>query len=400
MEPMKSTLGALALCVGALVLAGPATASEGVKYVHLEPVAVDCSPGNALPCPFPPGTPQTESNVLYVEQTEDQNGKLHFNSLSTNTDDDTVWLGLKYEAKCKTGYRLHSVNLKTGYEYASGEGYSEVTECDGDCPHIQSEPVNPDNKTIPWRHRPFYVPVSNVLSELELTEESLYAYGEALIADRVADGMSEADARAQTEDFAAGFPVAAVVTCERIFPIELSADGDSYAMPLMIRYLGHGEVADLQPSDPTPPPGIDPQFVDQTSVTQAVLFAVPDDSENGCGLNLSAVFTTNDETTIEYRLVNELGVKSQVFHVPVDQTYTAYVNHWIDLTDTVIDSQDLGLVAPSGSDGELDLTTEDTDRVQGYFQVEVILPHHKMSNIASYNLPACKPDPVAALRTE
>ena len=79
------------------------------------------------------------------------------------------------------------------------------------------------------------------------------------------------------------------------------------------------------------------------------------------------------------------------FQVPVDHTYTAYVNHWIDLTDAVLASDGSGLVAPTGSGGELDYTAEDTDRLQGYFQVEVVLPHHKMSNIASYNISSCTP---------
>lgn len=214
-----------------------------------------------------------------------------------------------------------------------------------------------------------------------------------MIAEKVDDGMSEADARAQTEDHAVGFPTALTIGCKGLLATTPTYNGDSQTMPLMIRYLGHGDVADLQPSDPVPPSDgqIDPQFVDQTTVTQAQLFAIPDPEGNGCGINLSAVFTTNDQTTIEYRLVNELGVKSQVFNVPVDQTHTAYVNHWLDLTDAVLDAEDLGLVAPTESDGPFGYTTEDTDRVQGYFQVEVLLPHHKMSNVASYNLPACNP---------
>jgi len=80
-----------------------------------------------------------------------------------------------------------------------------------------------------------------------------------------------------------------------------------------------------------------------------------------------------------------------MFQVPVDQTHTAYVNLWIDFTDTALEAEGSGLVAPTDSGEELGYTTQDTDRLQGYFPVEVILPHHKMSNIASYNISSCTP---------
>jgi len=393
MKTYGTTFQSPALLVAALALAGPCAANQGVEYVHLEPLAIDCSPGNPLPCQFPAGTPATESNVIYVTQTSDGAGDLHFSSISTNMPgSDFVWLGTKYQARCKTSYRLRAIFLKTGHEHLSGEGPFEVEDCGTDCQFLQDEPHNPKNRTVPWRHRPFAVPLAKVLSDLGLTEADLFAEGEAIIAEKVAAGFSEASARAMTDQRVRDFPVAVDVSCGHVFWSTEFADGDSAEMPLMIRYVGYGETAGLELDDPAPASRdqIDPLFVDETSVTQAELFAIPD--ENGCGLSLSAVFTSNAPTTIKYRLVDDLGVKSQLFHVPVNHTLTAYVNHWIDLSDVVLESSDLGLVASSDSDGPLGYTTEDTDRSQGYYQVEVLLPHHKMSNLASYNLPACSPD--------
>jgi len=377
----------LAIILGS---ATPVYAGTGVKYAHLESLAVDCSPGNPLPCQFPAGTPQTESNVIFVLQTPDQNGDLQFNALATNmAGDDFVWVGTKYEAKCKVGRHFEDVWLKTGFDFIAGDAPSEVVDCGENCDFEQSEPVNVNNRTIPWRHRPFAIPLDVVLDKIGLTEADLYAMGEALVAERMDGGMSEADARFLTEDKVKEMPMALQVECKGAFFPYLSWGGDSTTAPISIRFLGHGESAGLQLTDPAPASGgqIDPQYVDETSVTQAQLFAIPE--ETGCGLNLSAVFTTNDQTAIEYRLVDDLGVKSQIFRVPVDHTFTAYVNHELDLTDVIMASGEPGLVAPEAPAGDLGYATEETDRRQGYYQVEVILPHHKMSNVASYNMVAC-----------
>ena len=55
MNSIRTTLQSATLFSIALTLSPAAGAANGVRYVHLEPLAVDCSPGNLLPCPFPSG---------------------------------------------------------------------------------------------------------------------------------------------------------------------------------------------------------------------------------------------------------------------------------------------------------------------------------------------------------
>ncbi|MEZ5581728.1 MAG: hypothetical protein R3F37_02140 [Candidatus Competibacteraceae bacterium] len=93
------------------------------------------------------------------------------------------------------------------------------------------------------------------------------------------------------------------------------------------------------------------------------------DSNEGCGVNLSGVFTTTGQTMIEYRVVNELGIKSQTFQVPVDQTNTAYVLHPIDFSQTQFEDILLDLINPEAQDDEVDdFFDGETDQLQGYYR--------------------------------
>ncbi len=378
--PIRSKQYSKSLALAGLVLgcavALPAMAG-GVEYAHVQADSVN----------YPVAG---QSNIINVMQTVDEDGNLRYSHIyESDVKGEPIWFGVKYEAKCTSNYRLHAASLKVGYSYASGDGPYEVS-----LDYAESQTVNTDHMTIPWRHADFDVPFNEFQSLIEPAfAQDLVWWGNFMADAAVAQGEDETLYRAQDRNIVVNVPIAFQVFCRKYAGgNKIKADGDSYAMPLTVRYVGATSGPSMGNPNPVPPPSIDPELTTEVQVTQAQLFAIPMDSDEACGLNLSGVLTTTDQTMIEYRLVNQLGIKSQTFQVPVDQTFTAYFNHPIDLSDPAfVDDGELDLVIEDDHGGDIDdLIDEETDRLKGYYQVEVLSPHHKMSNVASYNMPACE----------
>ena len=371
------SLGLAGLVLGsALVL--PAMAG-GVDYAHLE-----ANPKN-LPI-------AGQSNIINVMQTIDEDGNLRYSHIyESDVKGEPIWFGVKYRAKCTSNYRLHSARLRVGYFYSTGESPFEIR-----WEYSKDIPVNTDHMTMPWRDDDFDVPFSEFQDVIEPSfAQDLIWWGNFMTDSAVAEGEDEALYRAQDRNIVVDVPMAFEVYCRKYFGGDkIVADGDSYTMPLTVRYVGATSDPSGSNPNPEPPPTIDPEYTAEVQITQAQLFAIPMDSHEACGVNLSGVFTTTGQTMIEYRLVNQLGIKSQTFQVPVDQTFTSFFNHPIDLSDPAfVDDGELDLVIEDDRDGEIDdFIDEETDRLKGYYQVEVLSPHHKLSNIASYNMPACPTD--------
>jgi hypothetical protein len=83
---------------------------------------------------------------------------------------------------------------------------------------------------------------------------------------------------------------------------------------------------------------------------------------------------------------NELGITSQIFAVLVDQTCTAFAHHVVDVSAEPTHTSGLSLVSLTHADDLSDLTTEETEQTQGSFQIEVVFPHHTLSDVASSNM--------------
>jgi hypothetical protein len=165
--------------------------------------------------------------------------------------------------------------------------------------------------------------------------------------------------------------------------------------PIRVVYRGASAEFDLNNLAPGQGSYFDPslpngQLGDKVNV-DANLLIVANDQDDDCQLNLSATFTTNGETVIFYHLVDDRGEMSPLYKVAVDQTYTAFVNHVVDLSEREpegpIPSVDLGLSAIP------------TDRLQGFYQVKVVSPYNTESDIASFNLEPCntRPDTINAI---
>jgi hypothetical protein len=159
-----------------------------------------------------------------------------------------------------------------------------------------------------------------------------------------------------------------------------------------VRVVYRGESAEFDLANPAPGDGavynplLPPS--DQLSVTvnvNAHLLILANDDPNQCKLDLSGTFTTTGQTTIFYHVVDDKGEQSPVYKVAVDQTHSAFVHHPVDLSGA----------EPEGPTPGIDqgFSAIPTDRLQGFYQIQVVAPNATTSNFASYDIEPCKPRP-------
>jgi hypothetical protein len=373
-----------------------ANATRCVKFVDFDARPDACLEDNAVPCLPDAGTGR--SNTIYVRQHE-VGGESRYDEVFGTGHGGSVWFQTTLAGECSTGHRLSSLHIKGGHE---GDHAGQVDEVDSATFSV-SQPVDHDHQTVPNRNVAVHVPADQVQSELLMGGPvDLAAWGEARIAERVADGVSEHNARVEPYTTASWAGMNATLTCRRLKNDRHPYATDSTWHPVEIVWLGVGmepgdETDDgwrdgLLPADPTPPAPIDPNLSIGFQVTQAHLSAIPDPAD-ACLLHLSGVVTTTEPGVVTYRFVNELGQRSQAFDVHIDQTRTAMFAHQVQLDPIVLDPA--GPDGPPGAftaedDGEIGgLVHEGSDNVQGYYQLEVVEPHGKLSDIASYNVDGC-----------
>jgi hypothetical protein len=355
------------------LLSGTAATSAlaaGVDYAHIESDPVVAG----------------GSNIIHVYQNKYvDSDEYYFADVTTNAAADHVWFGSKVEARCSSNFRLDQARLVTGLTMFSWTDTPfEVID-----PQFDAElaiPLNTDNRTLPWRHVDFDVPLTVVESHLfPLAGTDFLQAGENHVAEQVALGADEDDIRSAGFTLQYLMPVSFEIACRRYaFGDGIKSGGEDALLPLSVVYEPKPSLLTPPEHDPGTDQQIDPRYSGKLQVTQAELFVFAD--EASCSLDLSAVFTSTDETIIQYRLLNELNQKTPLFQVPVDNTHTAFVHHTVDLSATA-DDGGLGLTAPEDHGGAIDdLADADSDHTQGYFQIEVTSPHHKLSNIASYHM--------------
>jgi hypothetical protein len=124
-------------------------------------------------------------------------------------------------------------------------------------------------------------------------------------------------------------------------------------------------------------------------VSQAALAATVKDHVGHCPaeLHLNPTIETNGPGVVKYRFRDHLGAASPVYQASFAKADIKFLDHVVEIDRK--DPQQGGLVAAQGSGGELGLKAPtDPNLVQGYYQLEIVSPHKKVSNIADYSV-AC-----------
>jgi hypothetical protein len=139
--------------------------------------------------------------------------------------------------------------------------------------------------------------------------------------------------------------------------------------------------------NPNVKPGPD-NVVAAFQVNQAALAITPKHYEAKCPakLHLNPTIEATGKGTVKYRFVDQLGNKSQTFQVKFDKHDVKFLDHVIEL-DGKGKPKGLGFATPQAQGGGLGYAApNDPNLLQGYFQVEVTSPHHKLSNFADYSV--------------
>lgn len=140
--------------------------------------------------------------------------------------------------------------------------------------------------------------------------------------------------------------------------------------------------------DPTPVPTAGDGLALGFQVNQAALAISPKPYAGKCPakLHLNPTIEATGKGVVKYRFVDQLGHHSQIFQVAFEKSDVKFLDHVIEI-DAKGKPKGLGFAAAQGQGGALGLTTPDNpDLVQGYFQLEVLAPHKKLSNIADFSV--------------
>lgn len=399
----RSSIVPMVLAVAACCLATPdaATAVKGVKYIHFDPAESYCHPAD-WPCAPDQGI--GKSGRLYVHQHE-VNGQWVFSSMGVpGIPNGHLWVAANYGGKCKAGYRLSGAGIKMGIWEGEGRPH-EIPAT----PWTFGIPVNPNNKTYPDRVVDVNIPIQEAFGSFWAQNgagyiptvlgfpsyEDVWDYGESKIAERVAQGMTEDQARAESFSFNTHIALHGVVWCEGVsFEREFFMARAEW-IPLEIVFVGVGQTAGLELGDPEPEPlGAADSITNGVEITQAFL-NVQQDHLDSCRLRLTGIFVATEPTDVTYRFIDELGAPSQLFTTTIDQTQFDVVDHFYDLPKLAPPPQGIdGLTMPDREDGIGGFQPLPTDKHQGYFQIEILEPHAFSSKVAGYNVEPCYTDPV------
>lgn len=388
---MRASLRTLVLgtvLVGAsLPFAGGQAAAGlyGVKWVETAVVPTPyCFDGS-----LPPGSgdaPDCESSTIYVVQEQAADGTWHYADVVGPGGASTFTIPVEYGGQCKIGYYLAGAQVSVG-------------------PFAYDDKFNANNRTHSIRRVDVDVPIGILTNDpsdvfLQLPNDLPLAGEQKLAHDEVFQGIDADTARWSSFAETYRIPLSAGIACEGSLSGNVRWGAETVGMDLHVVFLGIGQVpepgwraAEVEiPTEPTRPAQPSRDLSVDTQVTQAHLSVLADPTDS-CRLHLSGVIVTNGSTEVQYRFVDELGVRSQIFAAQVDQTFTAMLDHHVDVEPTSPSTSPTGgLVAVSPTnDGITGLATQDTNRLQGWYQLEVLEPNVTTSDVASYNLPPCVP---------
>ena len=129
-------------------------------------------------------------------------------------------------------------------------------------------------------------------------------------------------------------------------------------------------------------------FAAAFQVNQAALAITPKKYEAACPakLHLNPTIEATGKGIVRYRFVDQLGNHSQEFQVNFTKSDVKFLDHVITINDKG-KPVDLGFKAQAAQGGALGLAAPNNPNLQqGYFQLEVLSPHKKLSNIADYSV--------------
>ena len=389
------TLPVAASVAGILPAAGNAAAyNVGVKSLHFEGVADVCLPDQALPCTLDAGA--GDANVLRVLQSE-VDGYHQFATLEgTSHLDDRLWVAAEIGAECRTSHHLDLAAVDGNLADNDLDGGEWVTDTNGLPTAEISWPQQvsvPEAKEMPVKHIALHIPIdaafdaANPLVGYFPTAQDVFDAGEAEIQRRMDNGMTAAEARAIPYELNTTITVRATVVCRfnGLVPAEYFKRKFA-AIPLRIEYV---------PVDVPDPVGALPPVVDDVTdrarVTDAELVVIPDPTDP-CTLHLSGVISTNRETDVEYRFINQYGQPSNTYTVHVGETEVAMVERSVEVPHADVVDID-GDLAPTPGHGEVGgLATEGGaggGQYTGTFELEIMSPNHLL-DADGFSVPYCE----------
>jgi hypothetical protein len=392
--------GGAVLTAGLLTLTmlpAHAATNWGVDSVHLEPVALTCVEGQALPCV--PGSGSGAAGVLQVTQSDDS-GEMRFDGLQGTSalGADHVWFGLEVGAGCKGLYTLgnYAVSPERGsadWKYDSpfpvptpGQVGDPVVTGPGYW--AQGVPV-PDAKTMPVKQVVLDMAVGDVLGFYDGVptstfwwESMVYDQGEAVVAERVAGGMTEGQARATGFHVNSSVRVSGTARCEKFIGGDAWYKRVERTLPLRVEFLP-APAQGAQPHDPAT------DLATPVEVTDVDL-AVSVDPQDDCRLALVGQVHTTGATEVEYRILNPYGQPSNTFTLQVGDQLGAFLRH-VDIPghDAPAPSGDLAGEGPGPDiDGEWAAPVTDESLWSGSFTLEVLSPN-AMSDVTGFQVERC-----------
>lgn len=384
--------------IAAVVPTGSAEAAvnQGVDYVNFS--SDPCGDGG--PCLATPGSgPQT----IRVQQTEVAPGQYEFTDVMSGFGDlDGVLMQTRFGGKCNTNYRLDDAAIYAGMYH---QGSIENPDLDSPLePWKAPISVNTDNKTMSDRTVSFLVPwgdlfqpagsvPGNVLQDFDSIEHIL-EYAETRVGEIAQEeGKTEAEVRDEGFKLETDIIMTGALTCRQwAFGNKKWSFGYSDYLSVEMYFAGLDDDpfrdAELE-EEPTPSvdPDPAPDLKTETSITQAFVSVEPK-HDDPCKLSVSGAVTATEPTELEYRIVDELGVKSNIITAEIDHTQTYMFAHEIDLPVVEVDDGG-GLVANPEARDLGDLVVAETDREQGTYHIEITTPHFYESNVAGYNVEPC-----------
>lgn len=393
---LRTIAGGATVTVGLLagsVLPAHAGTNGGVEDLHAEPVALTCQPGQALPCE--PGSGTGDSGVLQVSQSDDS-GEMRFDRLEGTSalGTDHVWFGLEVGATCKGLYDIdyYELSPERGDDDWKVSAWTTPPEVAPEHPEGFWNAIvpAPDAAHMPDKVVVLDLAVDDLLgfyggahtSAYWFGEDSVLDQGEGVVAQRVADGMSEAQARATGFHVDSTVLLSATVGCEK-------ANGAMWfkrverELPLRVEFLAapHQGVKEQTPTLDVSAP------VQVTDVDLDVAV----DRQDPCRLDLTGTVETTGATEVEYRFLNPYGQPSNTFQLQVDDSRTGTVTSHVDVPghDTTDPSGDL-VADPSVADPgqEWAAPGTDDDVWSGTFTLQVLSPNG-MTDVAGFQVERC-----------
>jgi hypothetical protein len=242
----------------------------------------------------------------------------------------------------------------------------------------------PEAKVMPVKKVAVNVPTASLFDNASAarlnhdfaTPAAVYAHGEAVIDDRVDDGLSEIGARALPHQFATHVTMHARVICRGNSGAHLKYEKNvTDQVPLVFEYVP----VPPPPARATPQPGglTTAPRVDEVGLVAQHLPTDP------CVVRAYTIFEAERTTDVAYRVVDLLGNQSPVLHTRVIGGSPKLVIHPIGISNG---ETELGFTSGDPGPVDDDYAAAPTDRLQGALRVRVVSPNLVSSNWAGYSI--------------